>query len=133
MLWDFKTDRPIYTQLLEQIQMRIISGIYPPGSQLLSVRELAAEAAVNPNTVQKALAELERMELVYTKRTAGRFITGDMEKIASCKESLVMAQIEEFCERMGQFGLTQEEVEQLLKKQFEVKKIEKEREKEKIK
>lgn len=121
MLWNFKTDRPIYTQLLEQIQMRIISGVYPPGSQLLSVRELAAEAAVNPNTMQRALGELERMELVYTKRTAGRFITGDMEKIASCKESLVMAQVEEFCERMKQFGLTEEEVEGLLKKQFEVR------------
>ncbi len=122
MLWNFKTDRPIYTQLLEQIQMRIISGVYPPGSQLLSVRELAAEAAVNPNTMQRALAELERMELVYTKRTAGRFITGDMEKIEECKNSLVIAQVEEFCERMKQFGLTEEEVELLLKKQFEVKK-----------
>lgn len=124
MLWNFKSDRPIYTQLLEQIQMRIISGIYPPGSQLLSVRELAAEAAVNPNTMQKALAELERMELVYTKRTAGRFITGDMEKIAICKKSLVMTQIEEFCEKMKQFGLTEEEVETLLKKQFETEKKE---------
>lgn len=121
MTWNFKSDRPIYTQLLEQIQIRIISGIYPPGSQLLSVRELAAEASVNPNTMQKALAELERMELVYTKRTAGRFITGDMDKIAVCKENLVMAQVEEFCERMEQFGLTQKEVENLLKKQFEVK------------
>ncbi len=125
MLWNFKTDRPIYTQLLEQIQMRIISGVYPPGSQLLSVRELAAEAAVNPNTMQRALAELERMELVYTKRTAGRFITGDMEKIEECKNSLVIAQVEEFCERMKQFGLTEEEVELLLKKQFEVKKYKK--------
>jgi DNA-binding transcriptional regulator YhcF (GntR family) len=77
MSWEFKPDRPIYTQLLEQIQIRIVTGVYPPGSQLLSVRELAAQAAVNPNTMQKALAELERMELVYTKRTAGRFITGD--------------------------------------------------------
>ncbi len=62
------------------------------------------------------------MELVYTKRTAGRFITGDMEKIEECKNSLVIAQVEEFCERMKQFGLTEEEVELLLKKQFEVKK-----------
>lgn len=123
MLWNFKSDRPIYTQLLEQIQMHIVSGAYPPGSQLLSVRELAAEAAVNPNTMQKALAELERMELVYTKRTTGRFITGDMEKIEACKESLVMTQVEEFCKKMKQFGLTQEEVSILLKKQFEEKKV----------
>lgn len=119
MGWDFKQDRPIYTQLLEQIQMRIVSGIYPPGSQLLSVRELAAEASVNPNTMQKALAELERMELLYTKRTAGRFITGDMEKISMCKEHMVLAQVEEFCQKMKQFGLTQEQVFQLLGRQFE--------------
>lgn len=118
MAWDFKQDRPIYTQLLEQIEMRIISGIYPPGSQLLSVRELAAEASVNPNTMQKALAELERMELVYTKRTAGRFITGDMEKIAMCREHMVMTQAAEFCEKMRQFGLTKEQVFEILKKQF---------------
>lgn len=118
MAWDFKQDRPIYTQLLEQIEMRIISGIYPPGSQLLSVRELAAEASVNPNTMQKALAELERMELVYTKRTAGRFITGDMEKIAMCREHMVMTQAAEFCEKMRQFGLTREQVFEILKKQF---------------
>lgn len=118
MAWDFKQDRPIYAQLLEQIEMRIISGIYPPGSQLLSVRELAAEASVNPNTMQKALAELERMELVYTKRTAGRFITGDMEKIAMCREHMVMTQATEFCEKMRQFGLTKEQVFEILKKQF---------------
>ena len=118
MAWDFKQDRPIYTQLLEQIEMRIISGIYPPGSQLLSVRELAAEASVNPNTMQKALVELERMELVYTKRTAGRFITGDMEKIAMCREQMVMTQAAEFCEKMRQFGLTKEQVFEILKKQF---------------
>lgn len=118
MGWDFKQDRPIYTQLLEQIEMRIISGVYPPGSQLLSVRELAAEASVNPNTMQKALAELERMELVYTKRTAGRFITGDMEKIAMCREQMVMTQAAEFCEKMRQFGLTKEQVFEILKKQF---------------
>lgn len=119
MGWDFKQDRPIYTQLLEQIQMRIVSGIYPPGSQLLSVRELAAEASVNPNTMQKALAELERMELLYTKRTAGRFITGDMEKISMCKEHMVLEQAKEFCQKMKQFGLTQEQVFDLLGRQFE--------------
>jgi DNA-binding transcriptional regulator YhcF (GntR family) len=118
MSWEFKPDRPIYTQLLEQIQIRIVTGVYPPGSQLLSVRELAAQAAVNPNTMQKALAELERMELVYTKRTAGRFITGDEEKIAMCKESMVTAQVGEFCERMKQFGLTKEELLELLDKTY---------------
>jgi DNA-binding transcriptional regulator YhcF (GntR family) len=119
MSWEFKPDRPIYTQLLEQIQIRIVIGVYPPGSQLLSVREFAAQAAVNPNTMQKALAELERMELVYTKRTAGRFITEDRERIAMCKDNMVTAQVGEFCERMKQFGLTKEELVELLNRAYE--------------
>ena len=119
MAWDFRTDRPIYTQLLEQIEIRIISGIYSPGSQLLSVRELAAEAAVNPNTMQKALAELERKGLVYSKRTAGRFITEDMEKIRECRQDRILSQGREFLEKMKQFGLSREEVEALIKELFE--------------
>ena len=71
MAWQFEHDRPIYTQLLEQIRMLIISGVYPIGSRLPSVRDLAAEAAVNPNTMQKALSELERSGLIYSQRTSG--------------------------------------------------------------
>ena len=118
MGWDFRTDRPIYTQLLEQIEVRIISGVYPPGSQLLSVRDFAAEAAVNPNTMQKALAELERKGLVYSKRTAGRFITEDMERIHQCRQDRILSQVKEFLEKMKQFGLSQEEVEALIKESF---------------
>ena len=75
MTWKLDSDRPIYAQLLELIQMRIISGHYPAGSRLPSVRELAAEAGVNPNTMQKAFSELERNGLIWTQRTAGRFVT----------------------------------------------------------
>ena len=66
MAWQFDSDRPIYAQLVEQIQRLILSGAYPPGSKLPSVRELAAQAAVNPNTMQKALAELETDGLLFT-------------------------------------------------------------------
>ena len=69
MAWEFKSDRPIYTQLLEQIELKIISGDYKAGDRLLSVRDLAAEAAVNPNTMQRALAELERMGLGVPRMT----------------------------------------------------------------
>lgn len=88
MAWEFKDDRPIYTQLLEQIQRMIISGKYKPGDRLPTVRDLAAEAAVNPNTVQRALTELERIGLVYSQRTSGRMITDDESKIAEIKEKM---------------------------------------------
>ena len=75
MAWSFENGRPIYTQLLEQIEQRIISGEYSAGEKLPSVRELAAEAAVNPNTMQRAMAKLEQRGLVVTNRTAGRTVT----------------------------------------------------------
>ena len=81
MAWQFDGNRPIYAQLVEHIQYDIVSGVYPPGEKLPSVRELATLAAVNPNTMQKALAELETDGLIFTQRTAGRFVTQDVEAI----------------------------------------------------
>ncbi len=87
MAWNLDSDRPIYAQLLERIQLQIVSGIYAPGDKLPSVRELAAEASVNPNTMQKAFAELERSGLIVTKRTSGRFVTEDKNMIAQIRTS----------------------------------------------
>ena len=70
MAWELDADRPIYAQLVERIQREIVSGKYQPGEKLPSVRDLAAVAAVNPNTVQKAFAELERSGLIMTQRTS---------------------------------------------------------------
>ena len=75
MAWTLDSDRPIFLQIVERIQTDIVSGRYQPGDKLPSVRDLAAEASVNPNTMQKAFAELERTGLVYSRRTSGRFIT----------------------------------------------------------
>ena len=75
MEWYFRNDQPIYTQLTQQITLAILSGSIPSGGRLPTVRELAAEAGVNPNTVQRALAELEGTGLLHTQRTAGRFVT----------------------------------------------------------
>ena len=83
MPWDLKSDRPIYIQLIEEIQLRIFSGEYPPGSKLPSVRDIAQEASVNPNTMQRALSKLEEDGLVITHRTSGRTITEDVEMIKS--------------------------------------------------
>ena len=107
MAWEFKDDRPIYTQLLEQIQRMIISGKYKPSDRLPTVRDLASEAAVNPNTVQRALTELERIGLVYSQRTSGRMITDDESKIAEIKE---------FCSNMKELGYSKKEIIELLEK-----------------
>ena len=77
MGWTLDKNRPIYLQLVETLQSRIVSGAYPPGAKIDSVRDLAAEAAVNPNTMQRALAELEQSGLLRAERTAGRFVTED--------------------------------------------------------
>jgi len=109
MQWDLNSERPVYIQLIEQIQAGIISGYYKPGDKLPSVRDLAAEATVNPNTMQKALVELERTELVYTNRTSGRYITSDEVMIKKLKGQSAKNQIIDFLERMKQLGFETEE------------------------
>ena len=96
MPWELDNDRPIYLQLMERIQQDIVSGIYKPGDRLPSVRDLAVEAAVNPNTMQKALSELERSGLVYSQRTSGRFITEDTQLLDEMKTSLASEHILQF-------------------------------------
>ena len=110
MPWNLQSDRPIYIQLLENIELQIISGKYAPGEKLPSVRDLAIEASVNPNTMQKALSELERMGLVYAKRTAGRFITEDTDMIKKLKNSFAETHIKEFFEKMKMLGFEKEEI-----------------------
>lgn len=112
--WEFENDRPIYTQLLERIQMMIVSGKYKPGDRLPSVRDLAAEAAVNPNTMQRALMELERIGLVYSQRTTGRMITDDKQLIDKIKEKMAVERIETFVKTMEELGYTDADMIKLL-------------------
>lgn len=114
MSWDLKSDRPIYTQLLEHIQLKIISGEFSPGDKLPSVRELAAQAAVNPNTMQKALAELEKSGLVYSQRTAGRFITEDKKMLEELKNNIAKREITDFINSMKNLGFTVNDILQLM-------------------
>lgn len=109
MAWDLDADRPIYAQLVERIQMQIVSGQYPAGGKLPSVRELAAVAAVNPNTMQKAFAELERSGLIITQRTNGRTVTEDQEKIRDIKEALAQEHVNNFFTKMKELGYTEQE------------------------
>lgn len=114
MPWNLTSDRPIFMQIIEIIQLEIISGKYRPGDKLPSVRDLASEAAVNPNTMQKALSELERSGLVYSHRTSGRFITEDVKMIEELKSSLAKEKIHEFLENMQKLGFQKEETIRLM-------------------
>lgn len=116
MNWELTDDRPIYAQLVEQIQLRILAGAYPPGSKLPSVRDLAAEATVNPNTMQRALSDLEREGLVFTQRTSGRFITEDQTMIEQMKANLAHEQITDFIKGMQQIGFDLDELVAMVEK-----------------
>ena len=116
MEWNFDNQRPIYTQLAEMIRMCIITGIYQPGSRLPAVRELANEASVNPNTMQKALSELEGTGLIYAVRTSGRFVTEDEEKIAFARRSLAEGEVEEFLQKMKDLGMEKDEIIELIRR-----------------
>ncbi len=119
MAWQFDGDRPIYAQLVEHIQYQIISGAYPPGEKLPSVRDLAAEAAVNPNTMQKALAELETDGMIFTHRTTGRFVTEDVEAIRQTRERLSRDIIQSFMQSMSRLGCTPQQTLAILTKYVE--------------
>jgi len=119
MAWELDADRPIYAQLVERIQMQIVSGYYQPGGKLPSVRELAAVAAVNPNTMQKAFAELERNGLIITQRTNGRTVTEDAELIRNLKASLAEEHVDNYFVKMKELGYLRREAVELLQKKCE--------------
>ena len=110
MAWNLNSDRPIFIQIVERIEMDIISGKYNPGDKLPSVRDLAAEAAVNPNTMQKAFTELERTGLVCSPRTTGRVITEDTSRIDELKSTLAKDTITELLSFMQQLGFQENEI-----------------------
>lgn len=114
MTWKLNSDRPIYAQIIERLQMQIISGFYSPGDRLPSVRELAAQAGVNPNTMQKAFAELERSSLIVTQRTSGRTVTEETAMIKTLQMELASKQIQEFLKQMRELGFELEEIISLL-------------------
>ena len=119
MEWNFRGDLPIYSQLVEQIKLGIVSGSLRPGERLASVRDMASEAGVNPNTMQRALQELERERMVYTQRTAGRFVTEDMSVIERTKKQFAEERIRSFLEAMGKLGYRREEILSLLAEEKE--------------
>ncbi len=116
---EFQSNIPIYLQLIDMIKLQIVSGKLQPGEKLKSVRDLAMEYGVNPNTMQKALAELEWENLLYTMRTAGRYVTEDADLIRKLREELAAERIGQFFEELSRFGYRNDEIKQLLERYME--------------
>lgn len=112
--WNLEKNRPIYVQLVETLQNRIVSGVYPSGTRMASVRDLAEEAAVNPNTMQRALAELEQCGLLRGERTNGRFVTEDKELIESVRHDLAQERIDTFLDGMSTLGYERNDIIRLI-------------------
>ena len=105
----FDNERPIYIQLVEKIRIEIVSQKLKPGDRLPSVRELALIAKVNPNTMQKALVELEDMGLIYTERTNGKFVTTNKELIEETKKELAKEKVNNYLKDMQNIGINYKE------------------------
>lgn len=110
MQWKFDGNAPIYTQLVDQMKLGIVSGEWIPGQRIPAVRELAVDAGVNPNTMQRALQELERQGLMFSQRTSGRFVTEDREMIENAKRTLANRHISAFIRQMQALGYTRQEI-----------------------
>lgn len=119
MDWKLDNGRPIWPQLSQQLARRIIAGVYPPGSRLPPVRELAAEAGVNPNTMQRALAQLEQEGLARADRTAGRLVTQDAAALEAARLREAREVVQEYFEAMSALGCTRERAVELLKEEIQ--------------
>ncbi|MBR6254495.1 MAG: GntR family transcriptional regulator [Clostridiales bacterium] len=114
MPWAFKENRPIFQQIYDMIVIRILNGTYPKGGKLPSVREMAEEAGVNPNTMQRAMSQLEDTGLAITNRTSGRVVTTDEELLKKIRREYAAAAAEEFLQEMKKLGISQEDAVSLI-------------------
>lgn len=113
--FSFDNERPIYLQIVEQLEVMIISGKLPPSSKLPPVRELAARARVNPNTIQRALLELERKNLIYTERTNGKFVSKNLARLVDSREKYIKNRVADFVVEMHTLGLDERELIRIIK------------------
>ncbi len=114
MLWKLEGSAPVYLQIMEHIRRAVLMGEYPPGARIPPVRELAAMANVNPNTMQRALTALEQERLLVTCGTAGRFVTDDEQVLECVRQTAVDRQIRESARAFQALGLTLEQAASLL-------------------
>ena len=110
MKGEFKNGIPIYLQIIDQIKRQIVSGELAPGSRIPAVRDLAQEAGVNPNTMQRALTQLEQEGLLYTQRTSGRFVTQEEEIMKQTRMQLSDEYIAELFKHLQQLGLSRDDI-----------------------
>ena len=114
MTFEFNNNKPIYLQIVDVLKLKIISGELEVGSKLKSVRDLALDFEVNPNTMQRALSELERENLVYSRRTSGRFVTDDIDTIAHLREEIERIEIAELYSILIRLGYKKEELTEII-------------------
>jgi len=114
LAWEFDNGQPIYLQLVEKLRMKIASGAYAPGVRLPAVRALAADTGVNPNTLQRALLQLEAEGLILTQSTSGKYVTENAETIAALRLQLAEQRVTAFLGDMQALGLTVDDARSLI-------------------
>lgn len=119
---NFSSNVPIYMQIMDEVKLKIVSGEWEPMHRLPSVRELAVEFSVNPNTIQRALSELEREGLLYTERTSGRFVSKDRDDIKKARDVLGQEYTDNYFISMTKLGYTENEIQELISKGLKVRK-----------
>lgn len=117
MAWSFSSDRPVYIQIADRIKKSVLSGEYSPGEQIMTVRQLALEAAVNPNTVQHAFVDLESEGILVSKGTMGRFVTNDTEAIEVCRRQMAEQTVKCFVQDMHRLSITTEQAIEMIKEE----------------
>jgi len=114
MNWKFTGDRPVYQQIMQTLRGGILKGEFPPGKKIPSVRDLASQAQVNPNTMQRALTELEREGLLVSGGTSGRSVTQEESILNAMKEEILKELARECAEKFMVFGVTPSQAARLL-------------------
>ena len=116
MAWEFDSKSPIFKQIVETVTYRIIKGDYKCGEKLSSVRDLAVEAGVNPNTIQRALSEIESSGLIVTQRGDGRYITEDVALIEGSRRRYIEENTQAFLGKMKDLNFSKEEIIEIISK-----------------
>lgn len=116
---NFNANAPIYLQVVEDIKIKIMNGTLRPGDKISSVRELALELEVNPNTIQRAFSELEREGFICTERAVGRFVADNLQLINECKQKQIRDNVHVFIEQMQILGVSKEDIVKYLNEEEE--------------
>ena len=119
MAWQFNSQEAVFIQIANRLRGDILKGIYPPDSQIPSGRHLATDAAVNPNTMQKALCSLEEEGLLYTKGTIGRFVTSDTAVLDAARERVRRDSVRSWLRQAEELGISKQELIQYIQKEDE--------------